>query len=63
MAKDPVKLRGAMVLLMSSQGQPAPDIASLLKATEEYVRDVIRSFDERGFDALAQNGVRAHRKN
>jgi transposase len=29
-AKDPVKLRRAIVLLMSAQGQSAPDIAHLL---------------------------------
>ncbi len=51
-AKDPVKLRRAIVVLMSAQGQPAPDIAHLLKSSEEYVRDVIHAFNERGFDAL-----------
>ncbi|WBC03739.1 IS630 family transposase [Micromonospora sp. WMMA1976] len=51
-AKDPVKLRRAIVVLMSAQGQPAPDIAHLLKASEDYVRDVIHAFNERGFDAL-----------
>ena len=30
-AKDPVKLRRAIVVLMSAQGQPATDIAHLLK--------------------------------
>ena len=51
-AKDPVKLRRAIVVLMSGQGQPAPDIAHLLKATEDYVRNVIHAFNHRGFDAL-----------
>ncbi|MFE9695026.1 IS630 family transposase [Micromonospora sp. NPDC005806] len=51
-AKDPVKLRRAIVVLMSAQGQPAPDIAHLLKTSEDYVRDVIHAFNERGFDAL-----------
>jgi transposase len=50
--ENPVKLRRAIVVLMSGQGQPAPDIAYLLKATEDYVRDVIHAFNERGFDAL-----------
>lgn len=36
--KDPVKLRRAIVVLMSAQGQPAPDIAYLLKAGDDYVR-------------------------
>jgi transposase len=51
-AKDPVKLRRAIVVLMSAQGQPAPDIAHLLAVTEDYVRDVIHAFNQRGFDAL-----------
>lgn len=38
-AKDPVNLRRAIVVLMSAQGQPAPDIA-LLKVTQDYVRVV-----------------------
>ncbi|WP_307871857.1 helix-turn-helix domain-containing protein [Micromonospora sp. U21] len=45
-AKDPVKLRRAIV--MSAQGQPAPDIAHLLAASEDYVRDVIHAFNDGG---------------
>ncbi|SCL16253.1 helix-turn-helix domain-containing protein [Micromonospora inyonensis] len=37
---------------MSAQGQPAPDIAHLLRASEDYVRHAIHAFNERGFDAL-----------
>ncbi|MGC4792273.1 hypothetical protein ACLQ22_31195 [Micromonospora sp. DT178] len=33
-AKDAVKLRRAIVVLMSAQGQPAPDFARLLKTSE-----------------------------
>jgi transposase len=51
-AKDPVKLRRAIVVLMSAQGQPAVDIAHLLKVSVDYVRGVIHAFNERGFDAL-----------
>jgi transposase len=51
-AKDPVKLRRAVVVLMSAQGQPVPDIAHLMRVGEDYVRDVIHAFNERGFDAL-----------
>ncbi|MER5334107.1 hypothetical protein [Micromonospora sp. NPDC002717] len=32
---------------MSAQGQPAPDIAHLLKTSEAYVRDLIHAFNER----------------
>lgn len=51
-AKDPVKLRRAIVVLMSAQGQSAPDIAHLLDCSPEYVRGVIRAFNESGFAAL-----------
>src|SRR3954447_8634550 len=51
-ARDPVKLRRSIVVLMSAQGQPAADIAHLLKASPDYVRGVIHAFNERGFDAL-----------
>jgi transposase len=51
-AKDPVRLRRAIVVLMSAQGQTAKDITSLMQVSEDYVRDVIHAFNERGFDAL-----------
>lgn len=51
-AKDPVKLRRAIVVLMSAQGQAVGDIVALLRVDEGYVRDVIHAFYERGFDAL-----------
>jgi transposase len=51
-AKDPVKLRRAIVVLMSGQGQSVPDITSLMQISDDYVRDVIHAFNERGFDAL-----------
>lgn len=50
--KDPVKLRRAIVVMMSGQGRSAPDITSLMQVGEDYVRDVIHAFNERGFDAL-----------
>jgi transposase len=52
MAKDPVKLRRAIVVLMSAQGQSAPDIAQLLDCSQEYVRGVIHDFNDIGFGAL-----------
>jgi transposase len=51
-AKDPVKLRRAIVVLMSAQGQSAPDIAHLLDCSQEYVRQVIHDFNDIGFKAL-----------
>jgi transposase len=49
-AKDPVKMRRAIVVLMSGQGQAVRDISSLLQFSA--VRDVIHAFNELGFDAL-----------
>ncbi|WP_433415704.1 IS630 family transposase [Microtetraspora malaysiensis] len=51
-AKDPVKLRRAIVVMMSGQGQSVPDITSLMQVSDDYVRDVIHAFNEKGFDAL-----------
>jgi transposase len=60
-AKDPVELRRAIVVLMSAQGQTVKDITMLIQVGEDYVRDVIHAFNERGFDALNPkwNGGRA----
>ncbi|WP_243726262.1 IS630 family transposase [Actinomadura rubrisoli] len=51
-AKDPVKLRRAIVVLMSAQGQPVPDIAHLLNCSPDYARGVIHDFNNVGFKAL-----------
>jgi transposase len=51
-AKNPVRLRRAIVVLMSAQGQAARNITSLMRVSEDYVRDVIHVFNERGFAAL-----------
>ncbi|MEU9624906.1 IS630 family transposase [Streptomyces sp. NPDC048155] len=51
-AKDPVKLRRTIVVMMSAQGQSVPDITSLMQVSADYVRDVIHAFNEREFEAL-----------
>ncbi|MCZ4103579.1 IS630 family transposase [Streptomyces sp. H39-C1] len=51
-ARDPVKLRRAIVVMMSAQGQSVPNITSLMQVTSDYARDVIHAFNERGFEAL-----------
>ena len=51
-ARDPVRLRRAIVVLMSAQGQAVPDIAHLLDCSPEYVRGVIHAFNDIGFTAL-----------
>ena len=62
-AKNPVRLRRAIVVMMSGQGQSVRAIASLMQVSEDYVRDVIHAFNERGFDALdpKPNGRRPKR--
>ena len=51
-SRDPVKLRRAIVVLMSAQGQAVPDIAHLLDCSQEYVRGLIHAFNQTGFAAL-----------
>ncbi|GAA1233812.1 transposase [Streptomyces sp. NBC_00147] len=51
-AKDPVKLRRTIVVLMSAQGRTVKDITTLMQVGEDYVREVIHAFNGRGFDAL-----------
>src|SRR3954454_7802526 len=51
-AKNPVRLRRGIVVMMSGQGQTVRDITSSLQVSEDYVRDVIHAFNERGFSAL-----------
>lgn len=47
-----MKLRRAIVVLMSAQGHSVKGITTLMQVGGDYVRDVIRAFNERGFDAL-----------
>jgi transposase len=58
-ARDPVKLRRAIVVLMSAQGQSVPDIAHLLDCSQEYVRGVIHAFNDIGSRRWTQNGAGA----
>ncbi|WP_238598013.1 helix-turn-helix domain-containing protein [Saccharothrix sp. ALI-22-I] len=51
-AKDPVRLRRAIAVLMSRQGLAVRDVTSLMQVGEDYVRDVVHGFNERGFAAL-----------
>ena len=39
-ANDPVRLRRAIVVMMSGQGQAVRDVTSLQQVGEDYVRDV-----------------------
>jgi transposase len=46
------KRQRAMILLASSTGMSAPQIAGLVRTDESRVRKVIHAFNERGFDSL-----------
>ncbi|GAA2345982.1 hypothetical protein GCM10010431_81900 [Streptomyces kunmingensis] len=47
-AKDPVRLRRAIVVLMSTQGQAVTDITSLMQVSEDYVRKCHPCFQRAG---------------
>ena len=51
-AKYQSKRQRAMILLASSTGMPAPQIAAVVRTDESHVRKVIHAFNERGFASL-----------
>jgi len=51
-AKYQSKRQRAMILLASSTGMSAPQIAAVVRTDESHVRKVIHAFNERGFDSL-----------
>jgi predicted ArsR family transcriptional regulator len=46
------KRQRAMILLASSTGMPAPQIAAVVRTDESHVRKVIHAFNDRGFASL-----------
>jgi len=52
-SKQPVRMRRAIVVMASAQGQPVPLICRLMQTFEGYVRQVIHDFNEKGFAAVA----------
>jgi transposase len=51
-AKYQSKRQRAIILLASSTGMPAPQIAAMARTDESQVRKVIHAFNERGFASL-----------
>jgi len=51
-AKYQSKRQRAMILLASSTGMPAPQIAAVVRTDESHVRKVIHAFNEQGFSSL-----------
>jgi transposase len=50
---DRIKVRRAQVVLASAQGAKAPDIAQRFFFSPQYVRTIIKRFNDEGFDSLA----------
>src|ERR1700721_721962 len=51
-AKYQSKRQRAMILLASSTGMSAPQIAAAVRTDESHVRKVIHAFNEEGFSSL-----------
>lgn len=51
-ARYQAKRQRAMILLASSTGMPAPQIAAAVRSDESHVRKVIHAFNEEGFGSL-----------
>ena len=60
-SKDAFVLRRSQMLLASSRGEQAPQIARNLGCGQQTVRDAIHDFDERGLDALKAGSSRPKR--
>ena len=51
---DEEAVRRAQILSFSGQGMRVQEISSHLEMNEEYLRELIRRFNDEGFDALRQ---------
>jgi transposase len=50
---DRIKVRRAQIILASNQGSKVPDIARRLYFSEQHVRNIIKAFNQDGFEALS----------
>ncbi len=50
--KDPIEMRRAQVVLASAQGFAPPRIGEIVLMSQDYVRSLIKSFNEEGFEML-----------
>jgi len=55
-SKSAVQMRRAQVIAFSGQGMRVQQIASQLGLHEEYVRQLIRQFNEEGLEGIASKG-------
>ena len=60
-SNDAFVLRRCQIVLASARGQYAPTIAALVGCDDETVRDVIRTFNERGVGVLQRGSTRPHK--
>jgi len=60
-SRDTFTLRRSQILLASSRGEYAPQIARNLGCGQQTVRDAIHDFNERGLDALVAGSSRPKR--
>src|SRR5215210_5457485 len=60
-SKDTFTLRRSQMLLASSRGDEAPQIATNLGCGQQTVRDAIHDFNARGLDALVAKSSRPRR--
>src|SRR3712207_9264355 len=60
-SKDAFTLRRSQILLASSRGEYAPQIAENLGCGQQTVRDAVHDFNERGVDALTPGSSRPRR--
>ncbi len=50
--KDPIEMRRAQAVLASAQGFAPPRIGEIVLMSQDYVRSLIKSFNEEGFEML-----------
>src|SRR5688572_24585497 len=55
-AKDRYAVRRCQILLASSRGMWAPQIAEMLGCTDQTVRNVVREFEQEGLDVCLTRG-------
>ena len=53
-ARNGIQMRRAQIIAFSGQGMRVQEISSYLGMNEEYLRELIRNFNDEGFDALRQ---------
>ncbi len=53
-SRNGIQMRRAQIIAFSGQGMRVQEISSYLGMNEEYLRELIRNFNDDGFDALRQ---------